>query len=306
MGCHVRQALGRDLVIFGFAFNRGRFNSVSWPPTIDARPRPFEVAPAADSSLDGTLAEAGVPIAAVDLRTIQAGPVADWFAQPRLALTAGVVYSDAWRDGFPWAVRRFYDALLFVDSTSASHLRPGGIWPARVVLPAPTNLTFEERTSNGGSNGWYPAPSFGAFGYVDPDYRASSSAESHYRGRRSAVVTRAPGRHYGLTNGGLEQIVDATPYRGKWVRLKAMCREELLGGDSRASLWLSLTPQAVQDMQIRLSGEQTITGRSWRSYEIYVQVRESTVTISYGLSLAGDGRAWIDDVSLEVVPKPPE
>jgi erythromycin esterase len=118
-------------------------------------------------------------------------------------------------------------------------------------------------------------------------------------------VARSPGRHYGLTNGGIEQIVDATPYRGKWVRLTAMCREEALA-DSHASLWLSLTPKVVLDMQIRLSGERTITETTWRPYEIILQVPEITVTISYGLSLEGDGRAWIDDVSLEVVPKPPE
>ena len=176
----------------------------------------------------------------------------------------------------------------------------------RVVLPAPTNLGFEEQAPNGGPSDWNPARSFGAFSYVDPDYRVSSTAEAPYSGKRSAHVTRAPGRHYGLTNGGLEQVVDARPYRGKWVRLRAMCREELLGADSRASLWLSLTPQIVQDMQIRVSGEQRITGKTWRSYDIYVQVRESMVTISYGLSLDGDGGAWIDDVSLEVVSKPPE
>ena len=109
-----------------------------------------------------------------------------------------------------------------------------------------------------------------------------------------------------MTNGGIEQIVDAAPYRGKWIRLKAMCREEAIGGDSRASLWVSLTPKVVQEMQIRLSGVQAISGRTWRSYELYVQVTENAATISYGLSLAGDGRAWIDDVSLEVVPKPPQ
>ncbi len=309
MGCFVRRSFGHDLVVFGFAFNRGSFHALPWPATIEDRQRPFEVRPAADSSLDGTLAQAGFSIAAVDLRNIPAGPVADWFDQPRLTLSTGVGYSEHWvREvtARPMTVRRSYDALLFVDSTSPSHLRPDGIWPARVVLPAPINLDFEDRGPNGGPRGWYPAPSFDDFGFVDPEYRLSSTAENPYHGKRSAVVARSPSRHYGLTNGGLEQIVDATPYRGKWIRVTAMCREQALGADSHASLWLSLTPKFVADMQVQLSGERTITGKVWRPYEIVLQVPETTVTISYGLSLAGDGRAWIDDVSLELVPKPPE
>lgn len=307
MGCVARQAFGRDMVAIGFSFNRGRFNAVSSPPTIEARQRAFEVPPAVDSSLDGTFAQAGLRIAAVDLRRIPAGPVAEWFAQPRHALTAGVYFSNEWpRDGYAWDSGRFYDAMLFVDSTSESHLRPGGVWPLRAIQPAPANLTFEESTPGDGPTGWYPAPSIGAFGFVDPEYRTALSRESPSGGGRSVVVSRAPGRHYGMTNGGIEQIIDAAPYRGNWVRLKAMCREQVVGGDSRASLWVSLTPKVVQEMQIRLSGVQTISGRTWRSYELYVQVTENAATISYGLALAGDGKAWIDDVSLEVVPKPPQ
>ena len=229
-----------------------------------------------------------------------------WRAQPRLALTAGVYFSNEWpRDGYAWDSRRFFDAMLFVDSTSESHLRPGGVWPQRAIQSAPSNLTLEESTPRDGPTGWYPAPSFGSFGFVDPEYRTALSRESPTGRGQSVVVSRAPGRHYGMTNGGIEQIIDAAPYRGKWLRLKAMCREQVVGGDSRASLWISFTPKVVEDMQIRLSGVQTISGRTWRSYELNVQVTENAATISYGLSLAGDGRAWIDDVSVEVLPKPP-
>lgn len=306
MGCLLRRRLGQDYVVFGFSFNRGGFQAIEGPAsTASSRLRVFQVGPAADSSLDGTLAKAGLSLAAVDLRSTPAGPVAEWFDQPRLTANFGWSYWDVIRAGFPRRVRRAFDALFFVDSTSAAHPRPDGTWPGRDVLAAPANLDFEERTPDGRPAGWFPTPGFGSYMFVDPAYTLSSTAKLPYHGASSAVVARAPGRHYGMTNGGLEQVVDATSYRGKWIRLRAMAREEVIGADSRVHLWISLTPKLFSD-GIRVSGEKLVTGKGWRPYEVVVQVPENTATLRYGLLLAGDGRAWIDDVSLEVVPRPPE
>jgi len=37
-------------------------------------------------------------------------------------------------------------------------------------------------------------------------------------------------------------------------------------------------------------------------YEIVADVPENAIDISYGLFLLGDGRAWLDSVSVDIIP----
>jgi hypothetical protein len=46
--------------------------------------------------------------------------------------------------------------------------------------------------------------------------------------------------------------------------------------------------------------DRPITTRQWQEYEIVGEVPEDAEMIDYGLALVGDGRAWIDAVSVEV------
>jgi hypothetical protein len=46
-----------------------------------------------------------------------------------------------------------------------------------------------------------------------------------------------------------------------------------------------------------------VTSRAWLMYEITADVPSDADTISYGLALVGNGRAWMDAVSIEVMDK---
>ena len=71
---------------------------------------------------------AGLRIAALDLRTIpRTGPVASWFASPRETRNIGSVFLPRFADALLDAhvVARRYDALLFVEKTTAGRRLSG-------------------------------------------------------------------------------------------------------------------------------------------------------------------------------------
>ncbi len=299
MGCYMRRALGPDLVVFWLTFNRGGFKAVGPGSTVPGPiPRSFSVAPLPDSSLDATLAQAGLRIAAVDLRAIpDRSPVSEWFARPHTTRSGIGAGFDSTRESLGGLIpmRNVADALLFVDSTSPVHLLANVPQIPQETLRTPTNLDFETGSQGGSPHGWYMTPSAAFF-----DFRMST-ANNPYRGKASGLLERSPGHHYGERSGGLEQMIDATPYRGKWVRLKAMNRANVIGDDSRAHFWLTFfTPSTALDPLFR----RTVTANEWRSNEIVAQIPQNALFIRYGFTLVGTGRAWIDDVSLDIVPPP--
>ncbi|MFY2562843.1 erythromycin esterase family protein [Corallococcus terminator] len=129
MGQHLREALGSQMYVFGFAFNQGSFQAV-YLPSEPNEPRrgviPHTVPPAEIGWLDGTLAQAQVSAFALDLRSLpQGSSVSDFFVQPRYTRNYGAVFS---KDIEPRAVRAAgaYDGLLFVDHTQAAIPTPTG------------------------------------------------------------------------------------------------------------------------------------------------------------------------------------
>jgi len=120
MGSWLRKALGNQLVALGFAFNEGSFQAVEQGKGL----HDFTVPPAPDGSLDATFASTGIPLFALDLRQIPSpGPVADWFGQLNRTRSIGAVFSDAMAPQFllPFIAPRSFDAMFFVEKTTAAH-----------------------------------------------------------------------------------------------------------------------------------------------------------------------------------------
>jgi erythromycin esterase len=123
MGDHLRQKLGRQMVVFGFAFNQGGFQAVRRRRGLTR----FQVGPAREGSLDAALAAAGLSLAMIDLRQLPAkGPVAEWFRAPHASRNIGAIFDDTIPDsGYSeQVVTRLYDALLFVNTTTAARELP--------------------------------------------------------------------------------------------------------------------------------------------------------------------------------------
>jgi erythromycin esterase len=305
MGGYLRERFGRDLVVFGFAFNQGRFQALRFDQTEPmGRLFSFDVRPAPDGSLDSALAATGLGLAAFPLKNVpRRGPVADWLGSlpPTRSVGAGYAVADEAEafDNVP--VASMYDALLFVDTTTAARALPGSGRCPPPVLPEPANLGFESGDVGQPPRDWvvgppqlFRTPAQPAFGF-----EVITSAESPFAGSRCAEVRRLNGPVYGEFAGGLGQRIQAAPYRGKRIRLRAAVRTGVEGEGNQAHLWL-LTSKAAGILSAEAMLDHPITSGGWHRYEVLADVPNDADFVDYGLALAGVGRAWLDDVSIEV------
>ncbi len=97
----------------------------------------------------------------------------------------------------------------------------------------------------------------------------------------------------------LLQQVDAAPYRGKQIRLKAAVRvDDAAGPLDRAQLWLRVDRPGRRVGFFDNMDDRPIRGKAWADYEIAGEVAGDAETIVLGLIVFGGATAWIDDVSL--------
>lgn len=128
MGSWLREIFGPRLVVFGFAFSEGSFRAYDLR---SKRRAEFTVGPSLNGSLDAVLASVGPRIFAVDLRPMPGfGRASRWLAVPRSMRSIGASFTC---EGEERLVGRFkhqavldahYDALVFIDNTSATRPLP--------------------------------------------------------------------------------------------------------------------------------------------------------------------------------------
>jgi erythromycin esterase len=114
MGVHLSDSLGKDYVVFGFAFNRGGFQARSG--TRHALTA-IEVGPAPPDTIGATFARAGCSICVLDLRRLSK-PAAAWLGQPRRMREIGALYVSEAAMLTTVELPERYDALIFVDQTT--------------------------------------------------------------------------------------------------------------------------------------------------------------------------------------------
>lgn len=123
---------------------------------------------------------------------------------------------------------------------------------------------------------------------------------------RSIRLHRATRTQRGTGFGPIAQSVDATPYRGKRVRLRAAVRTEVIGIGSQAQLWLRVDrPEGRQGFFDNMV-DRPITGRDWDVYQITGPVAEDAEQIVFGGLLLGRGAAQFDHFQLAVQEPPNE
>ncbi len=131
---------------------------------------------------------------------------------------------------------QLYDALLFIDETTAARQNPGAIWPPRRILNSPQNFDFEN------SNVGCIPESWNTFKYdlKNFDYKIEISLDRPYQGKKCVKISRDSGKHYGETYWSLSQILNADLYRGKYIKLKVATRANVKGINNKTYLWLNL------------------------------------------------------------------
>jgi erythromycin esterase len=143
MGNHLAQALGDQLYVFGFGWNRGQFrasNSRPGEPSGEFVVHTVGAAPA--GTLDDTFARVGRPLFALDLRSAPtSGPVAQYLDGEHPTRDVGWYYYD----GFPLQqvrLTRRFDGLLFVETTTSARPLAAEQPPQARSVSSATNRSY--------------------------------------------------------------------------------------------------------------------------------------------------------------------
>ncbi len=294
MGWHLRQALKDAYLPIGFAFREGGFQAKNLDPT-NTGLKVFNVTPPAEASLDAALASSGLPALALDLRNLPKGPVRDWFEAPQGMLGCGAWFQVPVDPGIyvpSVSIASRYGALFFINSTHSALPMPETI-PTRKA----TNLGFEEGEPGIPPPGW-------SLGYIGGGigggrgFTAQTASGDPKEGARCLKVS-FQGDPRVLLSFGAMQHLDATPYRGKKLRVSAWIRAEGEEG-FQPSLRVRVTREKGRPYSDDTCGRLRI-GRAWAKAAIECAVAEDATALSLFCFAAGAGSAYFDDLRIEVL-----
>ena len=138
-----------------------------------------------------------------------------------------------------------------------------------------------------------------------PGYRVTTTDEQPAAGGQCATIVSTSGSERGPF-GNLLQHVDARPFRGHRVRFRGAVRTEVSGRGNQAQMWLRVDRPRDEEGTRQIGAfdnmsNRPITSSEWKHYEIVADVDVDAEHITLGVFLRGEGAAWFDDVSLEIV-----
>jgi hypothetical protein len=149
----------------------------------------------------------------------------------------------------------------------------------------------------GDIDGWYvTGPGDDAKDFRLTDYEGGMDTRIKHRGKASAFLRSTvdkPDKHAVVM-----QSVRSDHYRGKRIRVSAWLRTE--GVTDEACLWVRVVP-IDRDTTLSRAAVPLRGTLDWKRYEVVLDVSVAAHSIMYGLSLHGTGKAWIDDMTWEVV-----
>lgn len=302
LGAQLRRAFGQDLLSVGLTFHEGSFMAWALPSQEGQGLSEFSVPAPPPGSVEATLARLRHPAVALDLRAVTRAndATARWMEaiHPMWSIGFAVDPAEARQplslmSRTPPAVA--YDALVSIEKASAVRPIPGAwrSWRGSPpTLPEPTNLGVEDAGENGRPRAWW-TPADGWTG----GFRVSLDERLPHAGKRSVLV-EAPSFAPPWASGEVWQRVDATPYRGKRVRVRAAVRIE---GTAAVELLLELKRREPRRAEYESTLLETPVPPVWRDVEVTADVSGDTLSIGYGLGVSGQGRAWFDSVSIAPV-----
>lgn len=177
----------------------------------------------------------------------------------------------------------------WVDGMSFEVVPDGTPTTTRIFLQdTPQNLNFAQGQIGRVPNGWFT-----------PVGRSELSRQGC---RSSACVAIWLEPNSTAPFGNLMQTVNAAPFRGKTVRLRAWLRVDASTEDDKAQMWFRVDLPNRKMGAFDNMGERPVQSANWTSAEIVGKVAAEAETLNFGVMALGKGRAWVDGVTLEVVP----
>jgi erythromycin esterase len=299
LGKNLDEVVGRAQVVVGFSFDRGSFQARAYPA---GGLTDHSVTAAVPNSFDAVLAQAGLPLFALDLAGApREGTVAAWLASEIPMRSIGGIYG-LQKDnkyGVTYTVaitpREHFDVVLFVaETTAARRTRPSFPDPALVVLPAPSNL---ELSGDGVPLGWQMVG-------ADRRYVHATvvSEEPSPSNRRTVCLSRAAPWRWG--HGQLIQKISAQAWQGKRLRFAAAIRTMASGVGAGALLFLKFLPKPDRDesdffvipLVTAASSAQPVQSTDWTTFAVEADVPEAAHSFMIGLAMTGNGAAWFGDL----------
>lgn len=301
MGMHLRKALGKDMVIFGFVFRSGGFQAFDGGPE-NKGVIPFNVAAHQNATMADALSTAGMPLLALDLRRLPAqGPVKDWFNTPQGAFDFGAVFNANTPDDFiiNRSVTNEFDALIFVDKTTIARANQSGRRAGSrsrisdLGDSVATNLGFEAGISGQIPPSWIMPPAL-----VEDGFRAETVSSNAKEGRQALHLFHISGNS---KNGwaSLMQSVNPKPYLAKKIRVSGWIKTDGKPG-SEASFWVRVDRSSGRGF-FENAKNRAINTTEWTPMTIEGEVEEDAKSLNFGCILWGTGHAWFDDLRLEII-----
>jgi erythromycin esterase len=305
MGLHLKKWYGDDLKIFGFFFNQGGFKAIDvGVPSKGIHD--FSVGTAPEENFEYTMAKTKMSLAAIDLNKMKdKGLIYDWFNQLRPTRHSGGIFNEEKPFYWPYNLATAFDGLIYLDSTSeVVHINDSDhdhMWLIIQKMDQPTNTDFENNRPGETPDGWVAWSKFERLGVS-----MTVSDEDPYKGKYSAMLQREEGLKYGEITANLRQYIDATPYRGKTIRLKVAAKAEVAESNF-AFLRLAMDPDHSSDAYETMPtlfdslDKFRVESNDWKIYEIEAQVDDKADIIHYGIYLRDFGTVWIDDVTIKII-----
>ncbi|WP_411895193.1 erythromycin esterase family protein [Winogradskyella sp. A2] len=307
MGSYMKKWYGNEIKIFGFLFNQGSFRAIDEGVPSKGM-YDFSMGMAKKGTLENIMTKTRMNLAVIDLTKLpKKGDVYDWFNQERPTRNSGGGYNENNEEHFYWPynLAKAYDALVYLDSTSAvvdiNDSDYDHMWLITKKLNQPTNTDFENNNPGEVPDGWVAWSKFQRLGV-----KMTVSKDDAYSGKNSAIVNREKGLKYGEITSNLRQYIDATPYRGKRIQLKVAAKAEIVESNF-AFLRLSIDPDPLDDAHEGLPplfdslDKCRVESNEWKTYEIETDVDENANIIHYGIYLRDFGTVWIDDVEIKII-----
>ncbi len=167
--------------------------------------------------------------------------------------------------------------------------------PKDITLFQQFNLDFEIGNLGEIPAGWHITPSS-----IERGYRATTTDLMPYTGKYCLELSNTGEYKEGIY-GSVMQSINAKPYQGKRVKLRAAIRAEITSERGSAHLWIREHFIDGNEGKFEFMEDKPIVFNQWAIYEIEMEIERFTGVINYGLLLFGTGKAWIDNVSLEII-----
>ncbi len=166
----------------------------------------------------------------------------------------------------------------------------------------PANLDFEQ-----GEIGRTPAAWNLPVSSAKKGFTAVLAEDNPRSGKRCVLVSREPtAKDYNsamLDVGSLTQTFDGLPFRGKRVRFRVAARIEPVGTFSDARFLVRISPKSGRASFHDDMADRPIVRKEWRDYDILAEVADDADRIDLELAFRGFGKAWFDDVRINVIGK---